>query len=94
MIGLVLTFKKLKPDQLFIKTGVIIGTSGGFISSFLISTFFWVIYVFEFNLDLIALGFNILNFIPFAVIYGLIIGYFYGSYKRRKEESERESPFF
>jgi hypothetical protein len=94
LIGLVLTFKKLKPDQLFIKTGIIIGISGGFISSFSISTFFWVIYIYDFNLDIITLGFNLLNFIPFAVIYGIIIGYLFGSYKRRQVESERESNLF
>ena len=86
--ALILTFKNRKPHQLFIKTGIIVGIGGAVISSFLISIFQWFLYILLVNMDIFILGAYIMNFTPFALIIGIIIGYFYGSYKRKQVERD------
>lgn len=90
LIGLTITFKNRKPDQLFIKTGIIVGISGASLSSFLISIFQWLIYTIIRSFDILVLGTYLLLFTPFALILGIIIGYIYGYYKRRQEENEED----
>jgi len=92
--ALILTFKNRKPHQLFIKTGIIVGIGGAVLSSLLISIFQWILYILLVNMDIFILGAYIVNFTPFALIIGIIIGYFYGSYKRRQAESEKNPPLF
>ncbi len=94
LFGLVLTFKILKPDQPFTKTGIIVGVSGTTISSLFISIFEWVLYISINTFDINVLGIYILYFTPFAVIVGLIIGYLYVYYKKRQKEREESPSFF
>ncbi len=89
--GLVLTFKNRKPNQLPIKTGIIIGIIGAGISSFLISIYEWFIYTILYGFDIVVLGFYLWYFTPFALILGTIIGFIYGYFKKnQKEDGEQE----
>jgi len=89
--ALVLTFKNRKPDQLPIKTGIIVGITGASISSFLISIYEWFIYTVLYGFDIIILGVYLVYFTPYALILGSIIGFVYGYLKKKQEEdSEQE----
>ncbi len=86
IVSLVLTFKNRKPDQLPIKTGIIVGIIGASISSFLVSIYQWFIYILLFGFDIVVLGLYFVYFIPFALILGFIIGFAYGYIKKKQEE--------
>ncbi len=89
IIGLIISeifvFKARKESQQFIKTGVLVGLGGGGFSSLFISIYWWILYSNN-------LGYNIINFflilsqtIIFYLLYGIIIGYLFGTIYMRKE---------
>ncbi|MFW9865548.1 MAG: hypothetical protein ACFFEN_05550 [Candidatus Thorarchaeota archaeon] len=94
LIGLYIVFKHAKPDQTVVRTSLKVGIIGTAISSFLISIFQWSysLYIFRF-FNIALLGVYILNFAPFAIFNGILIGYFYGYYKRRRALAEESSLF-
>jgi len=88
IVSLILTFKNRKPNQLPIKTGIIVGIMGASISSFLVSIYEWFIYTLLFGVDIVVLGIYFGYFIPFALIVGGIIGFVYGYIKKKQEEPD------
>jgi len=86
--GLILTFRNRKPDQSPFKTAILVSIVGAGISSFLISTYQWIIYVITSSLDFSVYGFYIWIFMPFAMVLGIIIGFVYGYIKKKQEEFE------
>jgi hypothetical protein len=92
IIGLYILFKHRKPEQSITKTSLKVGIIGTAISSFLISIFQWSysLYILGF-FDIILLGVYILNFAPLAIFNGILIGYFFAYYKKRRELTEESS---
>ena len=93
IIGLYVVFKYRKPHQSLIRTSLKIGILGTFISSLVISIFQWLysLYILGF-FDMLLLGVYIFNFTPFAVFNGILIAYFFGYYKRKRELAEEPPP--
>lgn len=86
IIGVIFALKFRKPDQSPLKYGLIIGITGGFLSSIPIA----VSYVLIYRLD-------ILWFFPYigmlcltGLVLGLIIGGFIGWFYMNKEEREKQ----
>ncbi|MFX1480775.1 MAG: hypothetical protein ACFFCI_22030 [Promethearchaeota archaeon] len=94
VFGLYIVFKHVKPDQTVVRTSLKVGIIGTAISSILISIFQWFysLYILEF-FNITLLGVYILNFAPFAIFNGILIGYFYGYYKRRRALTKESSLF-
>ena len=88
-IGLYITFKNRNESQSYIKIGIIVGLTGSLLSLVLIVFFDWILYSLNYGFDFIIfleylLHLFMVNGILFAIV-GIILGYFYGSFYRRKE---------
>jgi len=98
VIGLYFTFRFRKESQSHIKTGLIVGLTGSVLSLILISFFVWILVSLEFGFDFILLLLYILNFFWFYgilyVLAGIIIGYLFGNYYKKRENVGKESPLF
>jgi len=89
VIGLYITFKNRNESQSHIKIGLIVGLTGSLLSLLLIGLFTWISYSLSYGFDFILflnylLYLFMVNGILFAIV-GIILGYFYGSFYRRKE---------
>jgi len=88
-IGLYITFKNSNESQSPIKIGLIVGLTGSLLSLVLIGLFTWISYSLSYGFDFIffleylAILF-VFNGIMYAIV-GIILGYFYGSFNKRKE---------
>lgn len=87
IVGIRLTIKNIKPNQSFIKTGIIVGGLGGLLSAILRSIFMWIINAFE----IIVLLFSLLIFAPFTIILGILCGYLMGYIYSRKTGGYEEN---
>jgi len=89
--GLFITFKYRKESQSHIKTGLIVGLIGSVLSLILSSILLALVY----GADIV---FSFLFIITYAGIYwifiGLIMGYVFGYYNRKKEQEQKVSPLF
>ncbi|MFW9952764.1 MAG: hypothetical protein ACFFKA_21800 [Candidatus Thorarchaeota archaeon] len=96
--GLYLTFKYRKELQSPIKTGIIVGLTGSVLALFLMSLFYWILISVAYGFDFILFLIYILIFFGYyGIIYvliGIIVGYLFGNYYRKKEDIDRESPIF
>ena len=94
IVGIFVVFKNHKPEQSIIRTSLKVSILGTAIASFLISIFQWLytLYIYGY-FDILLLGVIFLYFIPFALFNGILIGYFYGYYKRKRELAEEPSIF-
>jgi hypothetical protein len=88
--GLILTFRNRKLNQTPYKTSITVSLIGVSISSFLISIHQGVMYMILFGFDIMIFGVNIVVFMPFAIVLGLIIGFIYGYIKKKQEEDEED----
>ena len=88
-IGLYITFKNINESQSPIKTGLIVGLTGSLLSLLLIGLFTWIFYSLNYGLDfLLLLEYLAILFLVDGIMYaivGIVLGYFYGSYNKRKE---------
>ena len=98
VIGLYFTFRYRKESQSHIKTGIIVGLTGSVLSLILISFFVWIMVSLELGFDFILLLLYILSFFWFYgilyVLAGIIIGYLFGNYYKKRENVGKESPLF
>ena len=83
--GLYITFKYLKESQSHIKTGILVGLTGSVLSLILIDILFTLVYGADFIFFLLAL---IVNAGIMYVFIGLIFGYIFGYYYKKKEQTE------
>lgn len=88
-IGLYITFKNINESQSPIKTGLIVGLTGSLLSLVLIGLFLWISYSLTYGFDFILFlvylaNLFLVNGIMYAIV-GIILGYFYGSFNKRKE---------
>jgi len=87
--GLYLTFKNRKESQSHIKTGLIVGLIGSVLSLILISLFDWIIYSIQYGFDfLLFLEYTLVLILYVGMFYvavGAILGYFFGSYYKKRE---------
>jgi len=97
-IGLYFTFKNRKESQSHIKTGIIVGLTGPVLSLILISFFMWIWYSLTWGFDFIIFLQYIFSFFVyygiFYVLVGVILGYLFGNYYRKREAVKTESPLF
>ena len=98
-IGLYFTFKNRKKSQSHIETGLVVGFTGSVLSLLMISFFIWIIYYIPvFGFDFILLLQYIISFFWFYgilyVLAGIIIGYLFGNYYKKRENVGKESPLF
>ena len=88
-IGLYLTFKNIKESQSHIKTGIIVGLTGSVLSLLLISLFYWILDSLEFGFNfLILLDLTLVLLLYFGIFYvavGVMVGYLFGSYYKKRE---------
>ena len=95
-IGLYFTFKNRIESQSHIKTGIIVGLIGPVLSLILISFFFWIWSSLEFGFDFFIFLQWILSFFAyygiFYLLVGIITGYLFGYYYRKKEVEMTKSP--
>ena len=93
--GLYLTFKNLKESQSHIKTGIIVGLFGSILSLTSLVFIDWIRYSLETGYDFnVTLGYILYFFVSliFYALVGIIIGYLFGSYYRKKEAEMTKSP--
>ena len=88
-IGIYVTFKNRNEAQSHIKTGIIVGLTGSLLSLVLIIFFSWILYSLTYGFDFFfflwyLLSLFIMNGIMYPMV-GIILGYFLGSFYRRKE---------
>ena len=97
-VGLYVTFKNRKETQSHIKTGLIVGLVGSFLSLFLIGLIDWIIFTF-------IVGFNLFLFLEyflyllyfygiFYILVGLILGYLFGNRYKKRENADILAPRF
>jgi len=88
-IGLYLTFKNIKESQSHIKTGMIVGLIGSVLSLLLISLFYWILYLLEFGFDfLLFFEYALIFLLYYGIFYvtvGVMLGYLFGNYYKRRE---------
>ena len=88
-IGLYLTFKNIKESQSHIKTGIIVGLTGSVLALFLISLFAWILYSLDFGFDfLLFFEYSLSLFLYYGIFYvavGVMVGYLFGSYYKKRE---------
>lgn len=88
-IGLYLTFKNIKESQSHIKTGIIVGLTGSVLSLLLISLFDWILYSLDFGFDfLLFFEYSLSLFLYYGIFYvavGVMVGYLFGSYYKKRE---------
>jgi len=85
IVGEVFIFKFRKEDQPFIKMGVLTGIGGGVFSSLIITIYVWILYSNIYGYNIVDFSIFLLNYIIFYVLYGIIIGYLFGTIYIRKE---------
>jgi len=88
-VGLFVTFENRKESQSHLKTGIIVGLAGSILSLVLIALGFSLVYMIDFISMLIIVFLN--NGIIFIFV-GLIVGYLFGNYYRKRESSEINYP--
>ena len=98
-IGLYFTFRYLNESQSHIKTGIIVGLTSSILSLLSIGFFDWIFYLIPiYGVDVILLLnyllFLLLNFAIMYVLVGIILGYLFGRYYRKKENVGKKAPLF
>ena len=97
-IGLYFTLKNRKESQSPIKTGIIVGLTGSVLSLLLISFFDWILYSLEYSFDfMLFLEYTLILFAYYGIMYvlvGIILGYLFGNYNKKREYVGQESPLF
>jgi len=98
-IGLYITIKNRKESQSHIETGIVVGFVGSVLSLFLIGFFEWIVYYIPaYGLDFILLLQLILILYAyygmFYIPVGILLGYLFGRYYRKKENVGKKSPQF
>ena len=91
IFGLFITFKYKKESQPHIKTGLIVGLIGSVSSLVLSSILLSLAYGFDIVL---SFWFIFANAGIIYVIIGLIVGYLFGYYNRKKEQEQKLAPLF
>ncbi|MFX0134499.1 MAG: hypothetical protein ACFFDN_12740 [Candidatus Hodarchaeota archaeon] len=100
IIGVLCTLTNRKSNQSILKYGVIVGIAGGFISSFFITLFEWIMFssVYGINVQVffIYLGYICLSGIPIGLVIGALLSayYVYRDMKEEKEEDYSDNEFF
>ena len=96
--GLYFTFNNRKESQSHIKTGVIVGLVGSILSLILYGFYEWIFYSLEVGIDFILfLDIILFLFIYTGIIYvlvGVILGYIFGNYYKKREYVDKGSPLF
>jgi len=97
-IGLYFTFKNRKESQSYLKTGLIVGITGSISALILLSLFIWILHSMQFGFDfLLFLEYLLFQFLYngiFFLLVGLMIGYLFGRYYRKRETGGKKSSIF
>ena len=98
-LGLFITFKNRKESQSHITTGIVVGFIGSFLALLLLGFFEWLFfYIPVIGLDfIILLQLTLILFAYYGFFYipvGIVIGYLFGNYYRKKEKVRKGAPLF
>jgi len=89
--GLYITFRYKKESQSHMKIGIIVGLVGSVLSLLLINILFALFYGFNFiDFLLYLIVFNGIMFIFIGLIFGFVFGYYY----KKKEQEQTKYPLY